>query len=87
MSNHTKECIPIGCIELNLTALSTDKFQVTEEHDQAQRNFFEVHSRHHIKECIPRGSFEFNFTRYKYFSRNKLWLSFFYGTNNIKNII
>jgi len=60
MSNHTKKCIPTGCFELNLTDLSTDKFQLTEEHDQAQRNILEVHSRHHIKECIPRGFFELN---------------------------
>jgi len=62
MSNHTKECIPRGCFELDLTVLSTDKFQLTEEHDQAQRNLLEVHSRHHIKECIPRGCFELNLT-------------------------
>lgn len=48
MSIHTKECIPRGCFELNLTALPTDKFQLTEEHDQAQRNLLEVHSHHSL---------------------------------------
>ena len=62
MSNHTKECIPRGCFEVNLTALPTDKFQLTEEHDQAQKNRFEVHSCHHLKEWIPRGCFELNLT-------------------------
>jgi len=28
--------------ELNPTELSSDKFQLTEEHDQAQNNIFEV---------------------------------------------
>ena len=60
MSNHSKECTPRGCVELNLTALSTDKFQLTEEHDQAQQNLLEVHSCHHRKECIPRYCFELN---------------------------
>jgi len=54
MNHHRKECIPRGYFELNLTALSTDKFQLTEEHDPIQRNLLEVHSRHHRKECIPR---------------------------------
>jgi len=62
MSHHRKECILKGCFELNLTALPTDTFQLTEEHDQAQRNLLEVHSCHHRKECIPRGCFEFNLT-------------------------
>ena len=62
MSHHRKKCIPTGCFELNLTALSIDKFQLTEEHDQAQRNWLEVHSHHHRKGCIPRGCFEFNLT-------------------------
>jgi len=44
MSHHRKECIQTGWFELNLTALPTDKFQLTEEHDQAQRNQLEVHS-------------------------------------------
>jgi len=60
MSIHIKECISRGCFELNLIALSTEKFQLKEEHDQAQRNLLEVHSRHHKKECIPRGCFELN---------------------------
>jgi len=55
-----KECIPRGCIELNLTAFSTDMFQLTEEHDQAQQNLLEVHSCHYRKECIPRDCFELN---------------------------
>ena len=60
MSHHKNECIQRDCFELNLTALPIDKFQLTEEHDQAQRNSLEVHSRHHGKECIPRGCFELN---------------------------
>ena len=52
MSNHTKECISRGYFKLNFTALPTDKFQLTEEYDQAQRNLLEVHSRHHKKECF-----------------------------------
>ena len=62
MSHHKKECIPKGFLELNLTALPTDKFQLTQEHDPVQRNPLEVHFRHHINECIPRGCFEFNLT-------------------------
>ena len=38
MSHHIKECTPRGCFELNLTALPTEKFQLTEEHDPVQRN-------------------------------------------------
>ena len=44
MSHHIKECTPRGCFEFNLTALPSDKFQLTEEHDQTQRNLLEVHS-------------------------------------------
>ena len=44
MSKNVKECIPIHSFELNPTALPTDKFQLTEEHDQAQNNILEVHS-------------------------------------------
>jgi len=44
MSHHRKEYIPRGCFELNLTDMPTDKFQLTEEHDQAQKNLLEVHS-------------------------------------------
>jgi hypothetical protein len=44
MSRDVKECIRRGCFELNLTALPTDKFQLTEEHDQAQNNILEAHS-------------------------------------------
>jgi len=62
MSRHRKECILRGCFEFNLTALPTDKFQLTGEHDQTQRNLLEVHSHHHKKECIPRGFFELNLT-------------------------
>jgi hypothetical protein len=42
-SHQIKECIPRGCFEFNLTALPTDKFQLTEEHDQTQRNLLDVH--------------------------------------------
>ena len=44
MSSNKKECIPIYYFELNLTALPTDNFQLTDEHDQAQNNILEVHS-------------------------------------------
>jgi len=44
MSRNVKECILIHSFELNPTALSTDKFQLTEEHDQAQNNILEAHS-------------------------------------------
>jgi len=43
ISRDVKECIPRGWFELKLTALSTDKFQLTEERDQVQ-NILEVHS-------------------------------------------
>ena len=36
MSRDVKECIPIHYFELNPTALPTDKFQLTDKHDQAQ---------------------------------------------------
>jgi len=38
MSNDKKECISIHSFEFNPTALPTDKFQLTKEHDQAQNN-------------------------------------------------
>jgi len=44
MSSHKKECNPIYFLELNPTAMLTEKFQLTEEHDQAQNNILEVHS-------------------------------------------
>jgi len=44
MSHDKKLCIPINFFELNHTALPTDKFQLTEEHDQEQNNILEVHS-------------------------------------------
>jgi len=44
MSSNKKECILIYSFELNPTALPTDKFQLTKEHDQAQNNILEVHS-------------------------------------------
>ena len=44
MSHHIKECILIYSFELNPTALSTDKFQLTEEHDQAQNDILVAHS-------------------------------------------
>jgi len=43
MSHDRNECIPIYFFELNLTTLTIDKFQLTEEHDQSQ-NILEVHS-------------------------------------------
>jgi len=62
MSHQRKECISRGCFELNLTALPTNKFQLTEEHDPVQKTPLEVHSCHHMKEYIPRGCFELNLT-------------------------
>ena len=44
MSSDKEESIPIHSFELNLTVLPTDKFQLTEEHDQDQNNILEVHS-------------------------------------------
>ncbi|AES98890.1 hypothetical protein MTR_5g074170 [Medicago truncatula] len=44
MSSDVKECIPTHSFELNPTALPTNKFQLTEKHDQAQNNILEVHS-------------------------------------------
>ena len=44
MSSDKKECIPIHSFELHPIELSTDKFQLIEEHDQAQNNILEVHS-------------------------------------------
>jgi len=44
MSHHKEECIPIHSLKLNTTALPTDKFQLTEEHDQAQNNILEMYS-------------------------------------------
>ena len=38
MSSNKHECILIHSFELNPTALSTDTFQLTEEHDQTQNN-------------------------------------------------
>ena len=38
MSDNRHECISIYYFELNFTAMSIDKFQLTEEHDQAQNN-------------------------------------------------
>lgn len=43
MSSNKKECISIYSFELNSTALPTNKFQLTYEHDQAQNNILEVH--------------------------------------------
>ena len=43
--NDKHECISIYSFELNLTTLLTDKFQSTKEHDQAQNNILEIHSR------------------------------------------
>jgi len=45
MSSEEQEYIPIYSFELNHTTLPTDKFQLTEEHDQAQNNILEMHSR------------------------------------------
>jgi hypothetical protein len=44
-SRDVEECIPIHSFELNPTALSTDKFQLTEERDQAQNK--------HLKGAFP----------------------------------
>jgi len=44
MSSDVNECILIHSFKLNHTALPTDKFHSTEEHDQAQNNILEVHS-------------------------------------------
>jgi len=44
MSSDKQECISIYSFELNHTALPTDKFQLAEEHDQAQNNILEMHS-------------------------------------------
>jgi len=44
MSSDKHRCIPIYSFELNPTPLPTDKFQLTEEHDQAQNNILEMHS-------------------------------------------
>ena len=43
MCHDKKECTSIYSFELNHTALPTDKFQLTEEHDQAQNNILEMH--------------------------------------------
>ena len=44
MSSDVNECIPIHFFELKPNTLPTDKFQLTEEHDQAQNNILDVHS-------------------------------------------
>jgi hypothetical protein len=44
MSSDEHECIPIYYFELNHRALPTEKFQLTEEHDQAQNKILEMHS-------------------------------------------
>jgi hypothetical protein len=33
-----KECVPLYCFELYPTPLSSDMFQLTDDHDQAQNN-------------------------------------------------
>jgi len=45
MSSDKHECILIHSFELNHTALLTNKFQLIEEHDQAQKIILEMHSR------------------------------------------
>jgi hypothetical protein len=45
MSSNKQEYISIYTFELNYVALPTDKFQLTEEHDQAKNNILEMHSR------------------------------------------
>jgi len=45
MSSDKNECFPIYFFELNYTPLPTDKFQLTEEHDQAQNNILEMYFR------------------------------------------
>ena len=44
MSIDKTKCSPLYSFELNLTALPTDKFQLTKEHDQTQINILEMHS-------------------------------------------
>ncbi|AES75760.1 hypothetical protein MTR_6g057790 [Medicago truncatula] len=44
LSHDKKECISIHSFELNPTTLPIDKFQLTEEHDQAQNKILELHS-------------------------------------------
>lgn len=43
MSSNEEEWYPIYSSELNPTALPTDKFQLTNEHDEAQNNILEMH--------------------------------------------
>jgi hypothetical protein len=42
ISSDEHECIPIYSFELNHIALSIDKFQLTEDHDQAQNNVLKI---------------------------------------------
>jgi len=44
MSSDKQEYISNYTFELNSTALPTGKFQLTEDHDQAQNNILEMHS-------------------------------------------
>jgi len=44
MSRDIRQCILIYSFELNHIVLSTDKFQLIKEHDQAQNNNLEMHS-------------------------------------------
>jgi len=60
MSGDVKKCISIHSFVLNSTTLSTDKFQLTEEHDQAKNNILEVHS----LTTHPSYSREFNVKTY-----------------------
>jgi len=51
MSYVKNECVPKYYFELNHIALSTNKFQLTEKHDQTQNNILEMHS------CSSRSSY------------------------------
>jgi len=43
MTSNVKECITIHSFELHPTELPIDKFQLAEDHDQAQNTILEVH--------------------------------------------
>ena len=45
MSSGKHKCILIYSLELNHIVMPTDKFQLTEKHDQVKNNILEMHSR------------------------------------------
>jgi len=45
MTRDRRECIQIYYFELNHIIVPTYKFQLTDQHDQAQNNILEMHSR------------------------------------------